>query len=442
MNERATMKRPENMMKDAGTNKKRRGGRTATTGKGQGSSISCADNVVMAIMAMMTIIVMISSTPKPAISFNLNALNDPRKAVSCGLSSFYTNVGRRSRKSRYHDTFSTTVGGGAAAGDAVGGGGSRNFHTTPSSSKTTTTMIMMNPLNTESCCTLYGNIPPMYSSNIPSKKHSSSRSTYALGASSRLYSKRSSVDKDGPIDSTVGTTAATKEEEGEFSFDGRTANTLILGQAVLVPVTMGIATILKVSNFGFGTMLPSDLQQASIIVIPSIVRGILYTAPLGVMVYLLDVIENRWNIQALKDVTKATNQSVLRVLGGKFLPLIGLGYAVGLGVAAGVGEELLFRGVVQNKLIGLVNDDTLALAVSSVIFGALHAVTPLYAGLATIAGCYFGWIYNMSGGNLLVPMVTHAVYDIAALYYSHWTVSKMDKEEQVALDSWESRAKS
>ena len=413
--------------------KKKDGGRrTATTGM----AISLRPSQIAVVMVMMTMMMLwttTTTTPRTAMAFNMNALNDRSRTLRLSRASFSTKVGGRTIRSRYHDPISTTGGG------AVGGGGSSNYHTTTPAPMM---MMMMTPLDTESHSTFNKNTPSIYSSNMPNKKHFSSRSTNALSGRSHLNSKRSSMDSDGVIDNTAGTSADAAVEKEEFSFDGRTANSLILGQAALVPVTMGIATILKVSNFGFGTILSSDLQQVSSMIMPSIVRGILYTAPLGVVVYVLDVVENRWNIQALKDVTKATNQSVLRVLGGKFLPLIGLGYAVGLGVAAGVGEELLFRGVVQSKLIGLLNDDTLALTISSVIFGVLHAVTPLYAGLATIAGFYFGWIYNISDGNLLVPMVTHAVYDIAALYYSHWTVSKMDKEEQIALDSWESRAKS
>lgn len=244
--------------------------------------------------------------------------------------------------------------------------------------------------------------------------HSSS----ALGSSSRSNSD----DRDS--------------DNEEFTFDGSTANTLIFGQAALVPVAMGVAAVLGISNFGFGP-LPTG-PELTTTPMTSIIRGILLTAPLGGMVYVLDLIENRWNIRALQDVTKATNQSVLRVLGGKFLPIVGLLYATALGVAAGVGEELFFRGVIQYKLSCFFHDDMVALAVSSVIFGALHAVTPLYALLATLAGGYFGWIYQVSDNNLVVPIVTHAVYDIAALFYSHWTVSKMGLSEQRALDSWKS----
>ena len=140
--------------------------------------------------------------------------------------------------------------------------------------------------------------------------------------------------------------------------------------------------------------------------------GILYTLPLGVISVVLDKIENKF--PSLQDVTKATNRSVLALLGGTFKPLVAIITAIGLGLAAGIGEEMLFRGILQweiNTRFGISN--IIAVVSSSVIFGILHAVTPLYAILATLASFYFGLLY-LSTGNLLVPIVTHGFYDFCA----------------------------
>jgi uncharacterized protein len=66
------------------------------------------------------------------------------------------------------------------------------------------------------------------------------------------------------------------------------------------------------------------------------------------------------------------------------------------------------------------------------VFGLLHAVTPLYAILATIASVYFGAIYIVTD-NLAVPISCHAVYDIGALLYAHWSVCQLSLTEQDAL---------
>jgi membrane protease YdiL (CAAX protease family) len=113
---------------------------------------------------------------------------------------------------------------------------------------------------------------------------------------------------------------------------------------------------------------------------------------------------------------------------------LGLFVAVSLGIAAGLGEEMLFRGVLQYELLNRIGRVG-AVGVSSVIFGLLHAVTPMYAFLATLASVYFGWLY-LDTGNLVVPIVTHAVYDIGALLYAHWTVAKLSPKEQTALAEW------
>jgi membrane protease YdiL (CAAX protease family) len=87
--------------------------------------------------------------------------------------------------------------------------------------------------------------------------------------------------------------------------------------------------------------------------------------------------------------------------------------------AAGVGEELLFRGLVQaglSRLLGPVSGPWIALAAASVLFGVCHWLNTTYAVLAVLAGVYFGLLL-MSTGSLWTPIVAHAAYDFLALLY-------------------------
>ena len=95
---------------------------------------------------------------------------------------------------------------------------------------------------------------------------------------------------------------------------------------------------------------------------------------------------------------------------------------------AGLGEELLFRGVFQAALVEWTGDvlphspgvrearrlDSASGA--AILFGLLHAVNAAYAVLATLMGMYLGWLW-LATGNLAVPVVAHAVYDFLALGY-------------------------
>jgi uncharacterized protein len=86
---------------------------------------------------------------------------------------------------------------------------------------------------------------------------------------------------------------------------------------------------------------------------------------------------------------------------------------------AGLGEEMLFRGVVQayvDQKIGAPHGPWLALTISAALFGLLHFVTPTYALLTGLIGLYLGWIW-WATGNLLVPVVAHGVYDFLVLWY-------------------------
>lgn len=82
---------------------------------------------------------------------------------------------------------------------------------------------------------------------------------------------------------------------------------------------------------------------------------------------------------------------------------------------AGVGEELLFRGVVQWKL-GEWFSPAIGLVLASLLFGAAHALSKLYFILATVIGLYLGW-FAMYFGEIVTPIVAHALYDFLALVY-------------------------
>jgi membrane protease YdiL (CAAX protease family) len=90
-----------------------------------------------------------------------------------------------------------------------------------------------------------------------------------------------------------------------------------------------------------------------------------------------------------------------------------------ISLAAGFGEEALFRGLIQAGL-DLTIDGTggtaFAIIVSSLLFGVCHWITPAYALLAGLASIYFGLLFLWSG-NLLTPIVAHALYDFLALAY-------------------------
>lgn len=98
---------------------------------------------------------------------------------------------------------------------------------------------------------------------------------------------------------------------------------------------------------------------------------------------------------------------------------------------AGVFEELLFRGVLQTgaaKVMPMVT----AIILSNLIFGLIHWRTGLYALIAGLVGAWIGVLFAITG-NLLAPIVTHAVYDIVALVVTAraidaWRLRKMQQE--------------
>jgi uncharacterized protein len=91
-----------------------------------------------------------------------------------------------------------------------------------------------------------------------------------------------------------------------------------------------------------------------------------------------------------------------------------------LALLAGLAEEALFRGVIQPGLSRWLSSGG-GLIAASVVFGLIHFLTLSYAALAALVGLYLGTLLLVTG-NLLVPIVVHALYDfIALIVLTRWS---------------------
>ena len=137
---------------------------------------------------------------------------------------------------------------------------------------------------------------------------------------------------------------------------------------------------------------------------PAILMGVAASVPL-----LLGL---RWTLRTESKPIKRLVQVVQDQLG----PLVASRSPAELALVAalaGFAEEVLFRGVMQNELARRL-PDFLALVLTSAAFGLAHFLTVSYALLAALAGLYLGALYSAQG-NLLTPIIAHAVYDLVAL---------------------------
>jgi len=101
-------------------------------------------------------------------------------------------------------------------------------------------------------------------------------------------------------------------------------------------------------------------------------------------------------------------------------------------LAAGFGEEMLFRGFLQTVAVeqfGL----PAGLIAASLLFGLAHPLSRTYVVVAAVIGAYLGLTF-WATQNLLVPSVAHALYDFVALalILSGKRPEALDPSEEVA----------
>ncbi len=165
-------------------------------------------------------------------------------------------------------------------------------------------------------------------------------------------------------------------------------------EAALIPVSIVLGWIANINPFENLHFLES-----------SIAYGIIGTLPLFLLLLSLEQMQIKSIIKIKNLLFETLGPSLHRYHWTDLLILASI---------AGLSEELLFRGVIQPWIESSWGMSA-GLAVSNIIFGLAHAVTPLYAVLAALVGIYLSLAMDYSGDRiLLIPIVIHGLYDFLA----------------------------
>jgi membrane protease YdiL (CAAX protease family) len=105
-----------------------------------------------------------------------------------------------------------------------------------------------------------------------------------------------------------------------------------------------------------------------------------------------------------------------------------------IAVIPGVGEELVFRGFLQNLFKRIFKNDHVAIWVAAILFSAIHF--QFYGFIPRmLLGALFGYLYVWSG-NLIIPIVAHFMNNfvsLIALYFHQKGITDIDVESTEAL---------
>jgi membrane protease YdiL (CAAX protease family) len=194
--------------------------------------------------------------------------------------------------------------------------------------------------------------------------------------------------------------------------------TLVMG--LVIAVEGGLALLAMF----LGRVLRQPPLETLALSFADLLIGLGATVPLLLMFFAL----LRWPVGPVAD----TRKFILEVLCPILAPCTVADLAA-ISLLAGLGEEMLFRGTLQAEFVARFGPWA-GLAMASLLFGLLHAVTPAYAVLATLMGAYLGWLWQLNG-NILTPIIVHALYDFVALWYllagpgrSLWEKQRSDED--------------
>jgi membrane protease YdiL (CAAX protease family) len=107
-----------------------------------------------------------------------------------------------------------------------------------------------------------------------------------------------------------------------------------------------------------------------------------------------------------------------------------------IGILPGIGEELVFRGILQKEMGGLLRSPVIAIWVSAFIFSAIHfQLEGLFPRM--VLGVVLGYLYYWTK-NLWVPIIAHAMNNgvqVMLIYFTGMDMTEVD-EQTNQLQAW------
>jgi len=192
----------------------------------------------------------------------------------------------------------------------------------------------------------------------------------------------------------------------EASDPARTTCIALAFEGGLGAAAIGVGWL--VGQWPFVGMTTNEASSAT--QVTAIGWGLAATGPLLFALFAIDHLP----LPPLRQLREMAERIVKAMFGGASLLQLAM-----VSIAAGFGEELLFRGLLQAGLARWISGPAgpwLGLAAASVLFGICHWLNTTYALLAMLAGAYFGLLLAGTG-SLWTPIVGHATYDFIALIY-------------------------
>jgi uncharacterized protein len=189
------------------------------------------------------------------------------------------------------------------------------------------------------------------------------------------------------------------------------------GFGMAVAVEGGIAAVAIVAAWVFHVSLRDQFAGWGAPMAAAAGRGLLATMPMLVAFWVL--VNSDW------PMVRALREQVEWLVKEMFPTGNILQFAM-VAALAGVGEELLFRGVIQTKL-GEWTTPMFGLIATSLLFGVAHALSALYFAFAIAVGAFLGWL-ALQYHDLLAPMLAHGLYDFLALIYLSRNVARQKRK--------------
>jgi membrane protease YdiL (CAAX protease family) len=141
--------------------------------------------------------------------------------------------------------------------------------------------------------------------------------------------------------------------------------------------------------------------------------------PAGLLVLLaLGTVALSHALDVVIDLAQLGEQGTLAELESALTEIRGRSFwlaLLGLGLAPGVAEELMCRGLVQRGLVPRLGAPA-AVVLASLFFGALH-VDPVHAAFAAILGLYLGILCHLAG-SVWAAITCHAANNLCAVLMS------------------------